>query len=483
MKKAILSLFVLTLGVVHAQQESDYYPIFDMQAPEGEVVEVGGIDLGPDGALYVCTRHGDIWRIQDPFGDAPEWNIWARYLHEPLGLGWHDGWLYATQRPEVTRMKDEDGDGRADVFECVSSGWGISGDYHEYAFGTRPDAEGNIWVTLCLTGSFSPNTLFRGWVMRVNINSGDCVPTACGVRSPGGIGFGPDGKVYYTDNQGTWNGSSSMKHVSVGSFQGNPNGHAFFPFANNVIGSEPPHPDYGNNGSLTVTAREKIPTYVPPALMLPHGKMGQSPTGIESDHSKGKFGPFAGQVFIAEQTHSQVHRAYLEEVNGVMQGAAFPFLNGFKSGNIGLRITDNGTLFTGGSNRGWGARGGQAFNCERVTWTGKVPFEVHEMRAKPDGFELTFTQPVDKESIKSDSFSMEAWTYQYKKGYGSPEVEKVTPTVSVGHVSSDGKTVRLNVEPLTRGHVHGLNLSGVKHPDGHGLLHPKAYYTLNEIPK
>ena len=240
MKKITSIILLSVLSVVgrvaaEAPTEADYYTIFDMQAPSNEVVEVGGIDFGPDGAAYVCTRHGDIWRVQDPHSDSPKWNIWARYLHEPLGLGWHDGWLYATQRPEVTRMKDEDGDGRADVFECVSDGWGITGDYHEYAFGTRVDPEGHIWVTLCLTGSFSPNTLFRGWVLRVNVNDGSVVPTACGVRSPGGIGFDADGKVYYCDNQGTWNGSSSMKHVSVGSFQGNPNGHAFFPFADGAI--------------------------------------------------------------------------------------------------------------------------------------------------------------------------------------------------------------------------------------------------------
>ena len=480
-KLAIVLAALLTVSVF--ADESDYYTITDMQAPDGENVEVGGIDFGPDGAVYVCTRHGDIWRVQDPFGDEPKWNVWARYLHEPLGLAWHDGWLYATQRPEVTRMKDEDGDGRADVFECVSDGWGISGDYHEYAFGSRVDPEGNIWVTLCLTGSFSPNTLFRGWVLRVNVNDGTVTPTACGVRSPGGIGFGPDGKVYYCDNQGTWNGSSSMKHVKVGSFQGNPNGHAFFPFAKGAIGDEPPHPSYDGDDGRTLAARKAIPTYVPPAIMLPHGKMGQSPTGIETDHSNGKFGPFSGQVFVAEQTHSLIHRCFMEEVNGVMQGAAFPFLKGFKSGNIGIRIAESGSLFTGGSNRGWGAKGGKPYNFERVDWTGKVPFEVHEMRVQKDGFELSFTQPVDAATAVDASFAMDAYTYQYKKGYGSPTVDAVKPTVKVAKVSADGKTVRLIVEPMTQGHVHELSLSGIKHANGQGLLHDKAYYTLNEIPK
>jgi len=36
---------------------------------------------------------------------------------------------------------------------------------------------------------------------------------------------------------------------------------------------------------------------------------------------------------------------------------------------------------------------------------------------------------------------------------------------------------------LTKGHVHELNLPGLKSKDGKSLLHPTGYYTLNEIPK
>ena len=41
----------------------------------------------------------------------------ASGLHEILGLSQREGWLYATQRPEVTRLKDTTGTGRADVNE------------------------------------------------------------------------------------------------------------------------------------------------------------------------------------------------------------------------------------------------------------------------------------------------------------------------------------------------------------------------------
>ena len=125
-------------------------------------------------------------------------------------------------------MKDRDGDGRADVFETVADDWGINGNYHEYAFGTRHDKNGDIWVILCLTGSGGADdkSPFRGWCMRVT-EEGECIPTGYGIRSPGGIGFNHLGDVFYCDNQGLWNGSSSLKHLKPGGFQGNPTGNKY----------------------------------------------------------------------------------------------------------------------------------------------------------------------------------------------------------------------------------------------------------------
>ena len=79
---------------------------------------------------------------------------------------------------------------------------------------------------------------------------------------------------------------------------------------------------------------------------------------------------------------------------------------------------------------------------------------------------------------------MSAYTYLYQSSYGSPEVEKVTPTVSVESVAADGKSLKLKVSPLTKGHVHELASKGLRSAEeDHGLLHPTSYYTLNEIPK
>ncbi len=107
------------------------------------------------------------------FGDDPqavEYSLFADGLHEILGLAWRNGSLYATQRCEVTRLKDTDNDGRADEIMTYNDSWGINGDYHEYTFGSPFDADGNMWVVLCLTGSFGSDSEWRGWALKLDAN-------------------------------------------------------------------------------------------------------------------------------------------------------------------------------------------------------------------------------------------------------------------------------------------------------------------------
>ena len=463
--------------------ESDYYPITTIPLPENEVIEVSGIDILPGNKVAIASRRGDIFVGENVLGDEPnpKWTLYARGLHETLGISWRNGWLYATQRPEVTRMKDRDDDGRADVFETVADDWGINGNYHEYAFGTRHDKNGDIWVILCLTGSGGADdkSPFRGWCMRVT-PEGECIPSGYGIRSPGGIGFNHLGDVFYCDNQGLWNGSSSLKHLRPGGFQGNPTGNKYFALTD-ALGPKPPEPV---SGSRIEIERKRVPDLIPPPVVLPHGKVGNSPAGIECDETNGKFGPFKNQLFVSEQTHSKVHRVFLEKVNGFYQGAVFPFLEGFGSGNIVARFAPDGSMFTGGTNRGWGSRGKSPFSFQRVNWTGKVPFEVHEMRVKPDGFELTFTQEADPKTLADvSSYSMETYTYIYQKGYGSPEVDGTVPEITQATAGKNGKSVRLKVDEMVKGHVHELKMPGIRLKESdYPLLHDIAYYTLNEIP-
>lgn len=481
--------------------EADFYKITTFETPKETALEVGSIELLPDGRLALGTRRGEIWTVSGAGSSDPAaviYKLFASGLHEVLGLAYNpkDKLLYATTRYEITRLKDVDGDGRADVFDNVSDAWGVSGDYHEYAIGSRYDKAGDLWVTLCLTGSFSSQVPFRGWALRVKPD-GTMVPTCSGIRSPGGMGFDADGEVYYCDNQGPWHGSCTLQHLVPGSFQGHPGGNVWYDLAKNM-GPRPvdPIPEAfqgerkrnearpGGDPDRMVQERQRIQQLLPPALYLVHGKIGNSATAIICDLSGGKFGPFSKQLFIADQSHSNLSRVFLETVNGIKQGVVFPFRSGFASGLIGGRMDEEGRIFVGGSDRGWGARGGKPFCFEKCEWTGKIPFEVHEMRARNDGFELTFTQPVDPATAGNlQSYSMRAFTYAYREQYGGDEVDEVLPKITEAQVGPDGRSVRLKISPLTQGHVHELHLDGVRNTARQPLLHSVGYYTLNEIPK
>jgi len=41
----------------------------------------------------------------------------------------------------------------------------------------------------------------------------------------------------------------------------------------------------------------------------------------------------------------------------------------------------------------------------------------------------------------------------------------------------------VHLERIMEDHIHDFNLAGLRSQDGRRLVHSKAYYTVNEIPK
>jgi glucose/arabinose dehydrogenase len=210
-----------------AVEESAYYVIETVEIPEEVVLEVGGMALLPSGDIAAATRRGEVWIIEHPNGwgaSAPHFRLFARGLHEPLGLAYHGGALYAAQRGELTRMEDRDGDGRADAFTTVYD-WPVSGNYHEYSFGPVFRKDGRMIVALNLSslGPMESLAKWRGWMLEVT-RAGEMKPLATGMRSPAGLQVLSDGAVFYTENQGDWIGSGWLTHVEEGDFVGQPKG-------------------------------------------------------------------------------------------------------------------------------------------------------------------------------------------------------------------------------------------------------------------
>ena len=463
-----------------AEEEAKYYRIVEIPIPKDMALEAGSFEVLPDNRLAIGTRRGNIFLVTGAFVDNPQptFKRYASGLDEVFGMSYRKGTFYVTQQTEVTRISDTDNDGRADMFETLSDVWGFR-NYHEFAFGSKLDKDGNIWVALCLSESYRSKVPFRGWCVKVT-PEGKTIPICSGIRSPCGIGTNEHGVMFYAESQGPWNGSCSLKVLKPGGFMGHPVSFNWYPSAPELG----PAPTVPNTRSRLEIERKRVKELVPYAVVFPYRKMGRSISGFMVDNTKGKFGPFQNQIFIGDFSLSIVMRATTEKVNGVWQGACYPFREGLATGLLACQFTPQGDLILGGTNRGWPVRGPRPYALQRLDWTGVTPFEVKEINARPEGFRVTFTKPVDpKIASQGGSYAMETYTHIYQQGYGSPEVDHTTPKVTVASVSQDLLQVDLKIEGLVQGHVHDFNFEKIRSAKGGKLVHNKAYYTLNEIPK
>ncbi|MBI3466269.1 MAG: hypothetical protein HY000_24915, partial [Planctomycetes bacterium] len=394
---------------------------------------------------------------------------------------------------ELTRIRDTDGDGTADEYLTVAKGWGVTGHYHEYAYGPKLDGAGNLWLTLNIGLGLKAEHRqravhdpvlgvtqgkWRGWGLKVPPD-GSLVPMCAGMRSPSGLGANRAGDMFYTDQQGNWVATNTLHHMREGAFFHHPEALASMNQPGSTIHGIDSIPD----GLPFPEAVKRLPQLKPPAVWLPYKKVGQSATDIMLDDSGGRFGPFDGQLFIGEFTLAGVNRVFLEKVGGEYQGACFPFREGLASAALRLAQRTDGSIFVGLSNRGWSSLGTASYGLQRLVWTGKTPFEIREMRALPDGFELVFTRPVDPTTAGDvRSYSLSSYTYLYHSTYGSDEIQAKTLPIHRAELSSDRLSVRIKTSGLRELYVHELLADGVRSSDGQPVLHPRAYYTLNRIP-
>lgn len=451
------------------------YRVETIPIPEGVQFGVAGLDVAANGDVYAGTRYGEVWRYR-----AGQWSLFADGLHEVTGVtvDGKSGGVFVMQKPELTQLIDDDGDGQADVYRCVSADFGFSGNYHEFAFGPVRDKAGNLYCTLNLShgqgpsikgGIMSVGERYRGTCFRVTPR-GKFDIFAWGMRSPAGLGIDPrTDDIFYTDNQGDYNASSSLQHVVKDSFHGHP-------------GSFLHKPDYKGKDINAIPDDEFLRMRQPIAAWIPHGEIANSPGNPVFDLTGGKFGPFEGQIFIGDQGRSNVFRVALEKVGGVYQGCVINCVDHLQSGAIRLAFAPDGSMWVGQTSRGWGSAGGVPYGVQRIVYDGKtVPFEIHSVKITNDGFDVTMTRPIKRDAIAPGNFQVQHWGYMYHAKYGSPKVSptQVNPGSTV--VSEDGKTVRLKLGKLEANRVYQLTLNDITGEDGALPTTRNAYYTVSVL--
>ena len=449
------------------------YEIETIGTPDNVRFHATGLDVNAQGDVYVATRLGDIWKYSNDV-----WSKFADGFHEPTGLMCDDdGSIIVGHKPELTRLVDVDNDGVADDYIRLTDGWEFHDNYHEFNFGPVKDAEGNYYGTLNL-GHGVPDALalgamdsgggYRGWAYKVTKN-GEFIPFASGLRSPAGIGMSPKNEIFYTDNQGDWVETSKLHMLEEGKFYGHP-----VPLRDD--------PDFGLdkvrdnrwNFKMFDDIREK------PVVWIPHNEVANSPGNPEWDVTRGKFGPFKDQIFIGDQTQSNIFRVMLDKVKGKYQGAVINFIDGFQSGNIRLKFDPKGQLWVGQTARGWYSKGGKPFGLEKVVWNGEMPFELLDMKLTNNGFKLTFTEPLKASTVVAESFKAHEYNYLYTNKYGSDKHNTKTLAVTNVRLSADKKTVDVALD-LTKDKVVVIAFDGLRNRAKETPSVRKVFYTLNEL--
>jgi glucose/arabinose dehydrogenase len=449
----------------------DGYTIETIETPKDVRFHVTGMDSTEKGEIYVVTRLGEVWRLYQN-----KWTKFADGLHEPTGLSYEpDGSILVAQKPELTRLVDVDKDGIADEYIQLASDWDFHDNYHEFNFGPVKNKNGDYIGTLNLSHGapkeFSLGTMgskggYRGWAYKVT-PEGEFSPFAYGLRSPAGIGASPSGEVFITDNQGDWVETSKLHLLEEDKFYGHP-----IPLID--------HPDFTRERILRMSDDELNSMREKPVAWIPHVEVANSPGNPEWDTTKGKFGPFKGQIFISDQTQSNIFRVILDKVNGKYQGAVINFIGGFQSGNIRVNFDNNGQLWVGQTARGWGSQGGKPFGLEKVVWDGTNPFELLDMKLTKAGFTLNFTEALDSTSVIEKHLKATEWNYLYSRAYGSAKHNEKSLPIKKIKLSSDKKTVNVELD-LTADKIVMLEFAGLTSKTDRKPAVTKVYYTLNSL--
>jgi glucose/arabinose dehydrogenase len=497
-----LAFMLLVSAALHAAEWKDYFEFEKIPMPAGVDPQVGGMDFLKDGRLAVAFHRGELM-IYTPATKA--WSLFASGLQEPLGvLAEPNGDLLVMQRAELTRLRDVDGDGAADRYETVFDGFGLSGNYHEFAFGPARDAQGNLYIALGLAsngapvrreirGGFSPvgelareemtesadwkriagkagrmysRVPWRGWVIRLSPDGKLVEPYASGCRTPDGIGFDAKGRLIVTDNQGDWRPTSPLFSVRRGDFLGHP---ASLVWKNDWDGGDPL--------KMSKQAYEKL--YHPAAGLFPYGALANSPTQPVPAPAGALPAGMTGQTIIGEMNQNTLVRVLDDEVDGIYQSALVPFLD--KSplgiGNHRLAFGPDGALYVGKTGLSWAGGTG----ITRVRWNGKSFFSLDKLKATPGGFILRFSEPVDEATLAGIQLSCH--TYPQTARYGSKRFDEQAVAVTRAVLSNHGRDVTLGCGPFKQAYLYGLDLTSLRAESGHELMGGRAWYHVAQVPR
>lgn len=473
------------------QKVAGLYPGLDIttiRPPEVEV-PVGGLDLLPDGRLVVAVfdarrlrapvpqeqPDGELWLYNNPQAVDPRSlsrEMIAENLYEPCGVCVVGESIFVSQRDEVTRF---DFDSKQQRWQptTVATGW-ESNDFHALSFGLihQPGGDDHPGYLLMARGTglgLKQNPPNHGAVWRIDLSKppGENVePITGGHRTPNGIGIGPKGEVFVTDNQGEYTPANELNHIIPGQFYG-------FEQRTRAGGEASPFQDRDTTHAAVILPQDEIANSPSEPLLIPDGW------------------PFVGQMLVGDVKYGGINRVMLEQINGKWQGAAFRFTQGLEAGVNRMAFDSHGHLYAGGiggdhsSTWHWvDPKGNKTYQgLQRLTPNGIEVFDLQQVEITKAGFRVSFTKSISANWLNDiNNYRLTQWRYEATPNYGGPKVGEQELYVTAAVASDDCRSVELTVEGRNVGHVVHL-VTDPSLSDGSRLWSTEAWYTVWEIPQ
>ncbi|MGB0580247.1 MAG: DUF6797 domain-containing protein [Limisphaerales bacterium] len=408
----------------------------------------GGIDFTPDGkAMIVVCWDGDVYRvtgIADEAAVGTEWRRIATGMFQPLGVKFVGADIFVTCRDQIVRLVDLNGDGETDFYENFNSDHQVSEHFHEFAMGLQADEAGNLYYAKSARHARPQLVAHHGTLLKVSADGTKTEILANGFRAANGVCRNPDGSFFVTDQEGHWNPMNRINRVVPG---------------DNF---------YGNMWSYGAPD-DKSDSAMEPPLCWVDKQFDRSPAELLWIDSK-NWGPLNGKLLNLSYGFGRLEIVPHENVNGVWQGGLCRLpIPDFATGTMRGRFHPrNGHLYICGLSV-WATSTQTPGGFYRIRATGKPAHLPVGLHATKSGVEITYSDPLDRNSVKADKFEVRTWALKRSANYGSRHYDKRSHDVKSASLSKDRKTVRLRIADISpvwqmsiRYDVQGANGEPVK---------------------
>jgi cytochrome c5 len=391
---------------------------------------IGGLDFFADGnRLALCTWMGDVWIVSgilDPAGRLT-WKRIGSGLNQPLGLKIVDGITHITCRDQLVKLRDLNGDGETDFYECFNSDHQVTEHFHEFAMGLQTDATGDFYYAKSARHAKPPLVPQHGTLLRVSKDGSRTEIVANGFRAANGVSVNDDGTFYVTDQEGHWTPKNRINLVRPDSFN-------------------------GNMWSYGAPADKGDDAMQQPMIWLTNG-FDRSP-GELVRVTPSSWAPLQNKLLDISYGMGRLN-LILQDESDPAQGAAVAMpLPDFPTGVMRGRFhPTTGDLYTCGM-AVWASNKIQDGGLYRVRRTASALNLPVAWKTANGSITVTFSDALDKTTAEDlTHHAIKVWDLERSANYGSKHLNERTLRIANAKLGEDGRTLSLEIPDLapTRG--------------------------------